>query len=105
EAEFADAVAQLAAEVVGADARNDHRGVAELVAVEREVERRPAGHLAAVRVHVPEDFADPDDGVHGRYLSADSADGRRLKTEDGESEINSNSLPVFKSVSICGICG
>ena len=67
EAEFADALAQFAAQVVAADARHDDRLVAELVAVEREVERRPARDLAAVGVDVPQQFADPDDGVHVAY--------------------------------------
>ena len=60
----ADFLAKFAAEVVVADAGDDDGGVAELMAVEREVERCSARELAAIGVHVPEQFADADYGVH-----------------------------------------
>src|SRR5262249_21464799 len=59
--EPADFGAQVAAEVVVADAADHDRLVAELIAVEGEVERRPAGSRTG-RQEIPEDLADCDDG-------------------------------------------
>src|SRR3954468_6459958 len=53
-------VANLAAEVVRADAADDGTGVPELMTMESEVERS-AARLFAARQHVPEDFSQPDD--------------------------------------------
>jgi hypothetical protein len=47
-------LSQFFPQIVVADARDDDGLVAELVAVEREVERGAAGDLPAVGVNVPE---------------------------------------------------
>src|SRR5579883_865008 len=49
EAKCANAVAQFAAKLIIAHARHDHRWVTELMAVEREIEWRPASHRSEER--------------------------------------------------------
>jgi hypothetical protein len=58
--EAVDSLTKLTAQFVIADAADDHSRVAELVAMEGEVERGTAGPRA-VREEVPEEFAKRDD--------------------------------------------